>query len=89
MVHVSKRLAERGIHIPPSDIDRLARSCHADTAIVLSHLTQCNRVTDGSNGDLVILIVRECRPVTIMFRRSNQPLTPCALRVDEIIDRSM
>lgn len=91
MVHVSQRLAERGITIPEREIDGIARSCRKDTAVILCHLDRVNYVRDGyigSNGDLVILIVRNYRPVTIMFRRSNQPLTPDALRVNEVIDRS-
>lgn len=88
MVHVSQRLAERGISISERDILTLCQDCHYDTALVMGRVENCHCV-DGSNGDLIILIVRECRPVTIMYRRSNQPLTTNALRVDEIIDRSM
>jgi hypothetical protein len=90
MVHVSQRLAERGISIPQWEIDGIARGCRHDTAVILCQV-ECRMVADGyigSNGDLVILIVRHKYPVTIMYRRSNQPLTTQALQVDEIIDRS-
>ena len=91
MVHLTQRLAERGIDITPSQLVGLARECRQDTAVILTRC-QIRLVADGnigSNGDLVILIVRSCRPITIMFRRSNQPLTPSALKVDAIIDRSI
>lgn len=38
----------------------------------------------GSNGDQVWMIVRDGRVVTMMLRRSNQPATPEALRVDRV-----
>lgn len=90
MVHLTQRLAERGIDISPSQLVGLARECRQDTAVILTRC-QMHLVSDGyigSNGDLVILIVRHQYPITIMFRRSNQPLTAQALKVDEVIDRS-
>jgi len=66
----------------------MARHCVTDAAVIMGRLDSENRACDGSNGDLVILIIRSQFPVTVMFRRSNQPLTPDALRVNEIIDRS-
>ena len=38
-----------------------------------------------SNGDLVILIIRDHKPITIMYRRSNQKLTAESMRVNELI----
>ena len=90
MVHLTQRLAERGISITQGELLGIAGTCRQDTAVILTRC-QIRLVADGnigSNGDLVILIVRSCRPITIMFRRSNQPLTPSALKVDAIIDRS-
>lgn len=90
MVHLTQRLAERGIDITPNQLGAMAREYRQDTAVILTRC-QMHYVRDGyigSNGDLVILIVRDSRPVTIMFRRSNQPLTAQALKVDEVIDRS-
>ena len=91
MIHVTERLSERGITISERDILTLCQGCKQDSAIILC---QCDnkRVSDGyigSNGDNVILIVRDRRPVTIMFRRSNQPMTPQALRVESVINRSV
>lgn len=39
----------------------------------------------GSNGNEVWAILRDCLITTVMFRRSNQPHTPAALRVDRVI----
>lgn len=91
MSHLSERLAERGITIPKGELEGVACKCRQDTAIVLCRLAQSNPVSNGyigSNGDLVILIIRNRRPVTIMYRRTNQPLTCDALHVSEVIDRS-
>lgn len=40
----------------------------------------------GSNGDHVWMIVRDGRVVTLMLRRSNQPSTPEALRVERVYE---
>jgi hypothetical protein len=39
----------------------------------------------GSNGDCVWAIVRDGEVATVMLRRSNQPSTRAALRVDAVI----
>lgn len=91
MSHLSERLAERGIAISRGEIEGIACKCQQDTAVVLCRFAQSNTVSNGyigSNGDLVILIIRNRRPVTIMYRRTNQPLTCDALHVSEVIDRS-
>ena len=91
MAHLTQRLHERGIDITPSQLVGLARECRQDTAVILTRC-QIRLVADGnigSNGDIIILIVRHQYPITIMFRRSNQPLTAQALKVDAIIDRSI
>jgi len=84
-LHVTERLQQRGIPATDADLITRAKSCNTDTAIVL-YRGQNGRCSDGSNGDLVILIVRHGWPVTVMFRRSNQPLTCDALRVNKIIE---
>ena len=91
MVHLTQRLAERGIDISPSQLGAMARECKSDTAVILTRC-QIRLVSDGnigSNGDIIILIVRHQYPITIMFRRSNQPLTAQALKVEQVIDRSV
>ena len=74
--HIVKKLEERELKYSELFLMAVAKndcSC-ADTAVILQKLDNPVPYIDDSrsNGDLVILIVRENRPVTIMFRRSNQ-----------------
>lgn len=89
--HVQAKLKERGLNYSELFLLAVAKNdCgkNIDTAVILDKLEKPIPYTDDclSNGNLVILIVRNNFPVTIMFRRSwNQPLTPEALDVREII----
>jgi hypothetical protein len=91
--HITQRLNERKLEFQPEYLESLALNCNQDTAIILIKLN-CHVGSDyrdyyartESNGDLVILIVRESKPITIMFRRSNQKNTPQDLRVNQILD---
>ena len=89
--HVQKKLEERGLNYSEIFLRAVALECSpVDTAVVLDKLNKPIPYTGdmSSNGDLVILIVRNRFPVTIMLRRSwNQPLTNEALDVREIIWR--
>lgn len=89
--HIYKRLNERKLSFSEIFLLALAQECERDTAILLKNLHECknesslpHKLRRESNGELVILIIRESKPITIMFRRSDQPFTPEALRVDEI-----
>lgn len=96
--HIIEQLKCRGLPFCESDLESLAIKCRSDTAICLTKLSQEISVSNSpdnkyrtesrSNGDLVILIVRNKKPITIMFRRSNQPFTTEALRVQAIMDLS-
>lgn len=95
MNHIQERLQERNINIPLTVINNLADHCINDTALILAHLdtahgdsvsNYCDR--GESNGDLVVLIVRNNRPNTIMYRRSSQTNTANQLRVDVLEDIS-
>lgn len=58
-------------------------------AIVVSRMTMARgqRSSGGTNGDSLIVIVRDQTAVTAMLRRSwNQSFTPEILRVDEVIE---
>lgn len=93
--HLQQRLSERGIEnlVTDSECWYIAKNCKQDSAVILTKLDSHIGTSDksyyartDSNGDLVVLIVRENRPVTIMYRRSSQTNTPAQLRVNEIID---
>jgi len=89
--HITERLAERNISI---DIDKLCAitAYYENAAIILMKQSQHHgqegayRTRTESNGDLVVLIVRHHYPVTVMYRRSNQPATAEAMRVNQVID---
>lgn len=88
--HIYQRLNERGLSFSMEYLISLAKKCENDTAILLCILDEYRNDSDldfcqrkESNGNLVILIVRNQDPITIMFRRTEQPFTPEALKVDE------
>jgi hypothetical protein len=89
--HIADRLAERNISI---DIDKLCAitAYYENAAIILMKQDQHHgqegayRTRTESNGDLVVLIIRNHYPVTVMYRRSNQPATAEAMRVNQVID---
>lgn len=77
-------LAER---VPSSAILSQLRRTPAPTgslALEVHRMTMCHGERDASNGDSVVVIVRDGEVVTAMLRRSWQPFTPAALRVDEV-----
>jgi len=90
--HVQKRLQERKVGFSELLLEAIARECdEQDTAVLIKELDtpifpdaldyyDCVQ----SNGELVILIVRNKKPITVMFRRKNQPFTPEALKVDAV-----
>lgn len=93
MTHVQSRLAERNINISDEVLCKIAKYFgNTPTAVLLarldSHIGQegAYRSREESNGDLVVLIVRDSKPITIMYRRSNQPLTPDALHVRQVVE---
>jgi len=89
--HITERLAERNISI---DIDKLCAitAYYENAAIILMKQAQhqgqegAYRTRTESNGDLVVLIVRNHYPVTVMYRRSNQPATAEAMRVNQVVN---
>jgi hypothetical protein len=62
--------------------DKLRDVRAASAAVLLGRLPQARGGLMGSNGDEVWAIVRDNAVVTVMLRRSDQPKTRQALRVD-------
>lgn len=86
--HVRKQMEERGLRYEEKFLLELAEKCKVDTAIILEKLPRAVEYQNqyDSNGDLVILIVRNKYPVTVFFRRSwNQEISKSSLSVREII----
>jgi hypothetical protein len=94
MTHTEQRLAERGIHINQAELQRIAKQFNDDVAVIMSRGEHKGdnvneyRSRKESNGDLVVLIVRDRYPVTVMYRRSNQDNRPAAMRVNRIVEWS-
>lgn len=95
MTHLEERLADREFTniLSRSQLAGLCYECDCDTAVIVAKLSIQQGMAYGeyheryeSNGEYVVLIIRNHQPKTIMYRRANQPMTPSALRVDHILD---
>ena len=93
MSHLQERLKERDIKIGDSFLYLLAFSAQEDTAFVIKYLNCHMGSTEEdyysrkeSNGDMVVLIVRGNKPITIMYRRKNQDNTKEGLRVEKYLN---
>jgi hypothetical protein len=78
MSHIQDRLNGRGItNINENDCNAIARNVRASSAaIIMGQLGNQVSCEDGSNGDVVVLIVRHKHACTIMYRRSSQGFAP-------------
>lgn len=91
MTHIEQRLQERDIHISKSVLVGLCYE-YENAAIIIakqshygeSSVNYCER--QESNGDMVVLIIRNHKPITIMYRRSSQTNTAQQLRVNQLVD---
>ena len=89
--HARERLAERlaGEDVT-AIVDRLerARGEKAPVARVVARFDDIRGTpwSATSNGDLVIAISQDRHVVTVMYRRSTQPLTCTNLRVTRVLD---
>ncbi len=93
MTHLQERLAERNLAYRPEALTKIARHFGNTSAAVLLARLDNHQGVEGayrsrqeSNGDLVILICRNGEAKTIMYRRSNQPITPEALNVRHVVE---
>ena len=91
MTHYQQRIQDRQIGVSESQIVGLCYEYEC-AAVILSRVEHKGTNTGDyhgrmdSNGDLIVLIIRDHRAVTIMYRRSNQPQTCEALHVSQVID---
>jgi hypothetical protein len=93
--HTQQRAVERQISLTTSQIAGIVYEYGDEDTDLAVIVAKCERVEPEkcsyygrmqSNGDLVVLIIRNHRPVTLMYRRSDQTNTPAQLRVNKIID---
>jgi len=82
--HIQTRLNQRDLAFTPDMLAQIARDYTEDTAVILGK----------RNGGqyfgivLIILIVRNSRPITIMERRQSQNCTTKNFNVTKIVYRS-
>lgn len=84
--HVEQRIAQRSLDLAPTALQAIASQFEQDTAVILG-----KRVSDeGARFGmvLIILIVRNSRPVTVMTRRETQNLTCANFNVKKIVRMS-
>lgn len=95
MTHLESRLQDREFTniLTVSQLAGLCYECDVDTAVIVAKLNIQQGQAYGeyreryeSNGEYVVLIIRNHQPKTIMYRRANQPMTTTALRVSSILD---
>lgn len=81
--HIQNRLQVRDLPYTTAQLDEMAVQYAQDTAVILGR-----RVSDEGRMFgmvLIILIVRNRRPVTIMTRRQSQSLDKKHLQVNAIV----
>jgi hypothetical protein len=78
--HIQDRLETRDINLSILQINSLCDNCNVDTAIVIRKEYYLN------DKCFLILIVRDHKPITVMYRRCSQKTTPQSLNVDKIIN---
>lgn len=63
---------------------KLGTQVTGSAAVLVGRLREARGALIGSNGDEVWAVLRDGALVTIMLRRSDQPATPQALRVQHV-----
>lgn len=95
MSHLEERLLDREYTnvLTSAQLAGLCYECDQDTAVICKRYDDqkgesCGKYRERleSNGEYVVLIIRNHQPKTIMYRRANQPMTTTALRVSNILD---
>jgi len=81
--HVESRIAQRSLDVSPMALQALASQFEQDTAVILGKKVSDEGVRFGMV--LIILIVRNRRPVTVMTRRETQNFTCANFNVKKIV----
>ena len=68
--HVQTRLNQRDLEFSPQELANIAKQYNQDTAVILGKRMSEEGARFGYV--LIVLIVRNSRPVTIMTRRQSQ-----------------
>ncbi len=85
MTHCQERLLDRVMPYHRAIAERMIKySANLDNCAIVVNVLNKVSTADGSNGNNLVLIVRNSYPVTLMYVRSSQ-LTKIHLRVDSIV----
>ncbi len=80
--HLKDRIARRDLTITLQDCAEVAKQYPDDTAVILGKRVSSEGAKYGY--ELIILIVRSSRPITIMTRRESQNFTTANFGVKKI-----
>lgn len=81
--HVLSRMNQRGLAYDMNRLMNIAREQEQDTAVILGRMVSDEGIRFGYV--LVILIVRNYKPITIMTRRESQNFTLANFNVQKIV----
>ncbi len=70
IAHIHDRIARRDLDVTVPELADVAKMYAEDTAVILGKRISAEGIKYGY--DVIILIVRNSRPVTIMTRRQSQ-----------------
>ena len=82
-IHTNDRLARREINLTADYLNSVAQNYSEDTAVVLGKRVSSEGMRYGY--ELVILIVRGKRPVTVMTRRQSQNFDKRNFNVSKVV----
>lgn len=83
MNHVESRIAQRQLDLCPATLAQIAQNYEQDTAVILGKRVSDEGVRFGYV--LIILIVRNRRPVTVMTRRETQNFDKRNFNVQKVV----
>lgn len=83
MTHVEQRIQQRQLDVSPTALQAIAAQYEQDTAVILGKRVSDEGVRFGYV--LIILIVRNRRPVTVMTRRETQNFTKANFNVQKVV----
>ena len=81
--HIQSRLAQRSIQLSTGELISLAEQCKQSTAIILGKRPSDEGMRYGMV--LIILIVRNRRPITVMTRRESQNIDKHNFDVERVV----
>ena len=81
--HVQSRIAQRQLDLSAEHLAQLAKNYEQDTAVILGKRPSDEGAYFGMV--IIILIVRNKRPVTVMTRRATQNFTVANFSVKKIV----